>query len=74
MILIGDIDANSFLFDYKPIQKSGLIVFFCNWNGYVVRKLNCVFWIFWFKEHFSDFSVFFRRFFFKNEKIAFTLF
>ena len=27
MILIGYIDANSFLFDYKPIQKSGLIVF-----------------------------------------------
>ena len=28
MILIGYIDANSFLFDYKPIQKSDLIVFF----------------------------------------------
>ena len=27
MILIGYIDANSFLFDYKSIQKSGLIVF-----------------------------------------------
>ena len=27
MILIGYIDANSFLFDYKLIEKSGLIVF-----------------------------------------------
>ena len=30
--------------------------FFRNSSGYVIRKLNCVFWIFWIQKIFSDIS------------------
>ena len=48
------IDQSGFLVWSKSNSEEWFNSFFRNSNGYVVRKLNCVFWIFWIRKIFSD--------------------
>ena len=53
----GVIYRSKWLFVWsKTISEECFNCFFRNSNGYVIRKLNCVFWVFWIQKIFSDIS------------------